>query len=155
MKVIICGAGQVGWQIARHLSSENNDVTVVDNNAELVRRAADSLDVSGITGFASYPDVLERAGARDADMIIAATVSDEVNMVTCQVAHSVFSVPRKIARLRAQSYLDAIYSDLYRRDHMPIDVVISPEKEVAEAALQRLQAPATFDTELFLDGKAQ
>jgi trk system potassium uptake protein TrkA len=155
MKVIICGAGQVGWQIARHLASENNDVTVVDNNGELVRRATESLDVSGITGFASYPDVLERAGARDADMIIAATFSDEVNMVTCQIAHSVFSVPRKIARLRAKSYLDAIYSDLYRRDHMPIDVVISPEREVAEAALQRLQAPATFDTELFLDGKAQ
>ncbi|NOX40603.1 MAG: Trk system potassium transporter TrkA [Alphaproteobacteria bacterium] len=155
MKVIICGAGQVGWQIARHLSSEKNDVTVVDNNPDLVRRATDSLDVGGITGFASYPDILERAGARDADMIIAATFSDEVNMVICQVAHSVFSVPRKIARLRAQSYLDAIYSDLYRRDHMPIDVVISPEKEVAEAAIQRLHSPATFDTELFLDGKAQ
>jgi trk system potassium uptake protein TrkA len=136
MKVIICGAGQVGWQIARHLSGENNDVTVVDNNPALVRRATDTLDVQGLTGFASHPDVLDTAGARDADMVIAATFSDEVNMVTCQVAHSVFSVPRKIARLRSQSYLDAIYSDLYRRDHLPIDVVISPEKEVAEAALQ-------------------
>jgi trk system potassium uptake protein TrkA len=155
MKVIICGAGQVGWQIARHLSGENNDVTVVDNNPELVRRATDTLDVQGISGFASYPDVLDRAGARDADMIIAATHSDEVNMVTCQVAHSVFAVQRKIARLRAQSYLDAIYSDLYRRDHLPIDVVISPEKEVADAALQRLAAPAAFDTESFLEGRAQ
>ena len=155
MKIIICGAGQVGWQIARHLSGERNDVTVVDNNADLVRRAADTLDVGGIAGFASYPDVLERAGASDADMIIAATHSDEVNMVTCQVAHSVFGIRRKIARLRAQSYLDAIYSDLYRRDHMPIDVVISPEKEVAEAALQRINAPATFDTESFFDGRAQ
>ncbi|WP_101066424.1 Trk system potassium transporter TrkA [Roseovarius salinarum] len=155
MKVIICGAGQVGWQIARHLSGERNDVTVVDNNADLVRRATDTLDVQGIAGFASYPDILERAGARDADMIIAATYSDEVNMVTCQVAHSVFAISRKVARLRSQSYLDAIYSDLYRRDHMPIDVVISPEREVAEAALQRLAAPATFDTEKFLGGKAQ
>jgi len=155
MKVIICGAGQVGWQIARHLSGERNDVTVVDNNPDLVRRATDTLDVQGIAGFASYPDILERAGARDADMIIAATYSDEVNMVTCQVAHSVFSISRKIARLRSQSYLDAIYSDLYRRDHMPIDVVISPEKEVAEAALQRLGAPASFDTETFMEGKAQ
>ena len=155
MKVIICGAGQVGWQIARQLSSERNDVTVVDFNPDLVRRATDTLDVQGIVGFASYPDVLERAGARDADLIIAATHSDEVNMVTCQVAHSVFSVPRKIARLRAQSYLDAIYSDLYRRDHLPIDVVISPEREVAEAALQRLAAPATFDTESFMLGRAQ
>ncbi|MDF1872598.1 Trk system potassium transporter TrkA [Vannielia sp.] len=155
MKVIICGAGQVGWQIARHLSGERNDVTVVDNNAALVRRATDSLDVQGIAGHASYPDILERAGARDADMIIAATHSDEVNMVTCQVAHSVFSIPRKVARLRSQSYLTAIYSDLYRRDHMPIDVVISPEREVAEAALQRLAAPAAFDTERFLGGRAQ
>jgi len=155
MKIIICGAGQVGWQIARHLSAENNDVTVGDSNPGLVRRATESLDVGGITGFASYPDILERAGARDADMIIAATFSDEVNMVTCQVAHSIFRIPRKIARLRAQSYLDAIYSDLYQQDHLPIDVVISPEKEVAEAALQRLLAPATFDTELFLDGQAQ
>ena len=155
MKVIICGAGQVGWQIARHLSGEKNDVTVVDNNPELVRRATDTLDVQGIAGHASYPDILERAGARDADMIIAATHSDEVNMVTCQVAHSVFAIPRKVARLRAQSYLTAIYSDLYRRDHMPIDVVISPEREVAEAALRRLNAPAAFDTEMFLEGKAQ
>ncbi|THD83068.1 Trk system potassium transporter TrkA [Aliigemmobacter aestuarii] len=155
MKVIICGAGQVGWQIARHLSGEKNDVTVVDMNPDLVRRASDTLDVRGVSGFASYPDVLDRAGARDADMIIAATHSDEVNMVTCQVAHSVFSVPRKIARLRAQSYLDAIYADLYRRDHLPIDVVISPEREVAEAALQRLAAPATFDTESFMGGRAQ
>jgi len=155
MKVIICGAGQVGWQIARHLSGEKNDVTVVDNNADLVARATEALDVQGIAGFASYPDILERAGARDADMIIAATYSDEVNMVTCQVAHSVFDIPRKVARLRSQSYLTAIYSDLYRRDHMPIDVVISPEREVAEAALRRLAAPAAFDNQSFLDGRAQ
>ncbi|MCA0045033.1 Trk system potassium transporter TrkA [Celeribacter sp. ASW11-22] len=155
MKVIICGAGQVGWQIAKQLSGEKNDVTVVDNNPALVRRATDTLDVQGIEGHASYPDVLDRAGARDADMVIAATHSDEVNMVTCQVAHSVFAVPRKIARLRAQSYLTAIYSDLYRRDHMPIDVVISPEREVAEAALRRLAAPAAFDTQTFLAGRAQ
>ncbi len=155
MKIIICGAGQVGWQIARHLAGERNDVTVVDNNPELVRQATDTLDVQGIAGHASYPDVLDRAGARDAEMVIAATHSDEVNMVTCQVAHSVFAVPRKIARLRSQSYLDAIYSDLYRRDHMPIDVVISPEKEVSEAALRRLSAPAAFDTQTFLDDRVQ
>lgn len=155
MKVIICGAGQVGWQIARHLSGEKNDVMVVDNNADLVRRATDTLDVQGIAGHASYPEVLDRAGAPDADMIIAATHSDEVNMVTCQVAHSIFSIPRKIARLRAQSYHDAIYSDLYRRDHVPIDVVISPEREVAEAALRRLTIPAAFETEDFLEGEAR
>lgn len=155
MKVIICGAGQVGWQIARHLSKEANDVTVVDNNADLVQRATDTLDVQGVAGFASYPDVLERAGAQDAEMVIAATHSDEVNMVTCQVAHSVFRVPRKIARLRSQSYLTAIYSDLYRREHMPIDVVISPEREVAAAALRRLGSPQAFDTETFLNGQVR
>jgi trk system potassium uptake protein len=155
MKVIICGAGQVGWQIARHLAGEKNDVTVIDTNPDLVRRAADALDVQGIVGFASYPDVLEQAGARDADMIIAATHSDEVNMVTCHVAHSVYNITRKIARLRAPSYLAAINSNLYQSDHLPIDVVISPEREVAEAALQRLAAPSTFDTESFMNGRAQ
>ena len=155
MKIIICGAGQVGWQIARQLSNEKNDVTIVDRNPGLVRRATDTLDVQGIVGFASYPNILSRAGADDADMIIAATHSDEVNMVTCQVAHSVFNIPRKIARLRSQSYLDAFYSDLYRRDHLPIDVVISPEKEVAEAALHRLETPAAFETEFFFDGEVQ
>ena len=154
MKIIICGAGQVGWQIARHLSGERNDVIVVDSDAELVSRISDTLDVQGIAGFASYPDVLERAGAEDADMLIAATHSDEVNMVTCQVAHSIFTVPRKIARLRAQSYLTAMRADLYRRDHLPIDVVISPEREVAAAALRRLRAPEAFDVEEFMDGHA-
>ncbi|PIE16945.1 MAG: Trk system potassium transporter TrkA [Rhodobacterales bacterium] len=155
MKVIICGAGQVGWQIARHLSGEDNDVTVVDSNPALVHRATETLQVQGIAGFASHPDILEQAGARDTDMIIAATYSDEVNMVTCQVAHSVFEVPRKIARVRSQSYLASLYSDLYSRDNMPIDVVISPEREVAAAALQRFTAPSAFDTEHFLEDKSQ
>jgi trk system potassium uptake protein len=157
MKIIICGAGQVGGQIARHLSREDtsNQVTVIDNNPGLIRRISDAYDVSGITGFASHPDVLEQAGARDADMVIAATQSDEVNMVVCQVAHSIFSVPRKIARLRSAAYLNAIYSDLYRQEHLPIDVVISPELAVADAVMQRLAAPAAFDIESFLRGKAQ
>ncbi len=157
MKIIICGAGQVGGQIARHLARDEstNRVTVVDSNPALIRRITDSYDVNGVVGFASHPDVLDQAGARDADMVIAATQSDEVNMVVCQVAHSIFSVPRKIARLRAEAYLNAIYSDLYRRDHLPIDVVISPEYSVAEAVMQRLAAPAAFDIESFLDGRAQ
>ena len=155
MKIIICGAGQVGWQIARHLASEKNDVTIIDSDQDLVSRATDTLDVKGVSGFASYPNVLKNAGAEDADMIIAATHSDEVNMVTCQVAHSIFDIPRKIARLRSQSYLDAIYADLYRRDHLPIDVVISPELEVAAAALKRLSSPNAFESETFLNNQAQ
>lgn len=155
MKVIICGAGQVGWQIARHLAGEGNDVTVVDIDAELVRRATEALDVEGVVGFASHPDVLERAGARDADMLIAATHSDEVNMVCCQIAQAAFNVTRRIARVRAQNYLAPGYSDLYNLDRLAIDVIISPEREVATAALQRLAAPATFDTEMFMNGRAQ
>ena len=154
MKVIVCGAGQVGWQIARHLSSERNDVTLVDSKPELVRRATDALDVQGIVGFASHPGILEQAGARDADMVIAATYSDEVNMVTCQVAHSVFGVTRKIARLREQSYLDPRFSDLFRREHMPIDVIISPEREVSQAALKRVAYPDAFDVQEYFQGKA-
>ena len=155
MKVIICGAGQVGWQIARQLAGEANDVSVVDNNPALVRRATDTLEVQGVIGFASHPDVLEAAGARDSDMIIAATYSDEVNMVTCQVAHSVFNVTRKIARLRAQTYLEPQYSNIFQRDHMPIDVVINPEREVSLAALRRIAAPATFDVQDFMEGRVR
>ncbi len=155
MKVIICGAGQVGWQIARHLAGERNDVTVVDINPDLVRRATEALDVQGVAGHASHPDTLARAGARDADMIIAATHSDEVNMIVCEVAHALFNVTRKIARIRASNYLDPAYADIFSEGRLPIDVVISPEIEVAEAVLLRLAAPATFDTESFMGGRAQ
>ena len=155
MKVIICGAGQVGWQIARQLAGEGNDVAVVDSNSALVRRATDTLEVQGVIGFASHPNVLEAAGAHDADMVIAATFSDEVNMVTCQVAHSLFNVTRKIARLRDQSYLDPRYSDLFRTEHVPIDVIINPEREVSMAALRRIGAPSTFDVQDFLEGRVR
>lgn len=155
MRVIVCGAGQVGWQIARHLSQEGNDVTMIDNNPTLIRQATESMDVRGFVGFASYPAVLRRAGAEDADMIVAATHSDEVNMVVCQIAHTIFKINRKIARLRAQSYLEAMNADLYRRDHMPIDVVISPEIEVAKAALRRLWLGSAFDSEEFLGNSVQ
>ncbi|MRX51536.1 Trk system potassium transporter TrkA [Paracoccus sp. S-4012] len=155
MKVIICGAGRVGWQIGRQLSAEGNDVTLIDIDPELIRRATDALDVKGVAGFASHPDVLDQAGARDCDLLVAVTPSDEVNMVACEVAHAVFEVPRKIARLRSPAYLDAIWQDMYRTDRLPIDHVISPEREVARAALERLAAPAAFDTGSFLDGQAQ
>ncbi len=145
MKVIVCGAGQVGFNIARHLALENNDVTVVDQDPELVRRVSDTLDAQGVVGHASNPDVLERAGIADADMIIAVTYADEVNMVACQIAHSLFDVPTKIARVRQQSYLQPIYTNLFSRDHMPIDVIISPEIEVARAVTRRLEVPGAFE----------
>ncbi len=153
MKVVICGAGQVGFNIARYLASENADITVIDRDPALVSKITDSLDVKGVIGFASHPDVLEKAGASDADMIIAVTHADEVNMVACQICHSLFDVPTKIARIREQSYLDPMWSDLFTRDHMPIDVIISPEIEVADAIERRLQIPGAFDVYPLADGK--
>lgn len=145
MKVIVCGAGQVGFNIARYLAGENNDVTVIDQRPDLIRKISDSLDVQAIVGHASHPPVLEQAGASDADMIIAVTHADEVNMVACQVAHSLFNVPTKVARVRNQSYLQPIYGNLFSRDHLPIDVIISPEIEVARAIIRRLQVPGALD----------
>ncbi len=155
MKVIICGAGQVGYHIARHLAAEGHDVAVVDQSPELVRRVGDSLDVQPHVGFGSHPDVLQRAGAADADMIIAVTYSDEVNMVACQVAHSMFNVPTKIARVRSQTYLDPVWADLFSRDNMPIDVIISPEMEVARAISNRLHVPGAFETIGLVDGRVR
>ncbi len=153
MQVIICGAGQVGFNIARYLASEDADITIIDQSPELIRKIVDSLDVKGLVGFASHPDVLEQAGARDADMVIAVTYADEVNMVACQICHSLFDVPTKIARVRHQSYLAPLWSDLFSRDHMPIDVIISPEIEVARAIGRRLQIPGAFDVIPLADGK--
>ena len=153
MRVIICGAGQVGYGIAEKLASEQNDVSVIDTSAELIRTVRDNLDVRGFVGHGSHPTTLERAGAAEADMIIAVTLYDEVNMVACQVAHSLFNVPTKIARIRAQSYLEQHYLDLFSRDHMPIDVIISPEVEVGEMVLRRIALPGATDIVRFGDSK--
>jgi len=155
MKIIICGAGQVGTAIARQLAVEHNDVTVIDWSADLIASISKSLDVQGIVGYASHPDVLERADARNADMLIAATLSDEVNMIACQIAHSLFGVQTKIARIRTQAYVEPMWSDLFSQDHMPIDVIISPEHEVARAIIRRLQVPGAFDAVSFADDKVQ
>ena len=153
MKVIVCGAGQVGFNIAKHLANENNDVTVIERSAALIDKIEASLDVQALQGHASHPDMLEKAGAADADMIIAVTQADEVNMVACQIAHSLFDVPTKIARIRAQSYLEPRWQDLFSRDNMPIDVIISPEIEVARAIIRRLEVPGAFDMIPFADGR--
>jgi len=155
MKVIICGAGQVGFHIAAYLAGEQNDVTVIDQSPDLIGRVNESLDVQAFVGNASQPDVLENAGAADADMIIAVTFADEVNMVACQVAHSLFNVPTKIARIRQQSFLEPVWADLFSRDNMPIDVIISPEREVAEAISRRLAVPGAFDMIPLADDKVR
>ncbi len=155
MKVVICGAGEVGFHIARYLASEANDITVVDQSTELVRQLSESLDVTGLVGHASQPDVLERAGIRDADMIIAVTFTDEVNMIACQVAHSLFGVPKKIARIRSQSYLQPEWMTMFTRDHLPIDVVISPEVEIARAVTRRLEVPGALEAIPLSDDKVR
>ncbi len=153
MKVIVCGAGQVGFNIAKQLAAEHNDVTVIDHSPDLIRKISDTLDVQGMVGHASHPDVLERAGASDADMIIAVTQNDEVNMVACQVAHSLFNLPMKVARIRTQNYLHPQWLNLFSRDHLPIDVIISPEVEVGRAVLRRLAMPGAFEAAPFADDR--
>ncbi len=155
MKIIVCGAGQVGSSIARQLANEANDVTVIDSDRTVVQRLSDSVDARAIVGNASLPDVLEAAGAKTADMIVAVTHSDEVNMVACQVAHSLFDVPEKIARVRHQSYLNPAWADLYSADNMPIDLIISPEIEVARAIERRLQVPGALDMLPFGGGRVR
>lgn len=152
MRVIICGAGAVGSTIAAQLAAEDNHVTVIDHNEELVRDIGDHMDVSAIVGHASHPEVIQRAGGEEADMLIAVTNADETNMVCCQIAHTLFKIPIKIARLRHQSYRDPHWKELYRLDHMPIDVIISPEIEVAEAIIRRLHVPGATDMTPYVDG---
>jgi len=153
MRVIICGAGQVGYGIAERLAAEKNDVSVIDTSPELIHAVRDALDVRGFVGHGSHPEVLEAAGAQNADMIIAVTLYDEVNIVACEVAHALFNVPMKIARIRAQSYLRPHYKDLFSRDHLPIDVIISPEMEVGEMVLRRIAIPGATDVVSFAENK--
>ncbi len=154
MRVIICGAGQVGYNIASYLSREENDVTIIDKNPRLIAKVNEDLDVSGIVGYASNPDTLNAAGAKDADMIVAVSRSDEVNMVACQIGHSLFGIPKKIARIREQAYLAPAWSNLFSRAHMPIDVIISPELVLANDIYQRLSVPGTTFVISLAEGKA-
>ncbi|MFG1344462.1 Trk system potassium transporter TrkA [Xanthobacter autotrophicus DSM 431] len=152
MKVVICGAGQVGFGIAERLAGEQNDVSIIDTSARRIQVVTEQLDVRGVVGQGSHPDVLAKAGIEAADMLIAVTLHDEVNMVACQVGHALFNVPTKVARIRAQTYLAPEWRDLFSRDQLPIDVVISPEIEVGEMVLRRLSLPGATDTVTFADG---
>ena len=152
MRVVICGAGQVGFGIAERLASEQNDVSIIDRDPRRIQMVTEQLDVRGVVGHGSHPDVLSRAGVESADMLIAVTLSDEANMVACLVGHALFNVPTKVARIRAQNYLAPEWRDLIARDHLPIDVVISPEIEVGEMVLRRLSLPGAIDTVSFADG---
>lgn len=152
MHVLICGAGRVGQGIARRLAREKHEITIIDENADLVDQVSIDLDVRGVVGHAAHPDVLKRARAADAEMIIAVTHFDEINMVICQIADTIFSTPFKIARVRDRSYLDPAWKNIFSRDGLPIDMVISPEAEVGDAILQRFRTPGTIMSAGFAGG---
>lgn len=153
MKIVICGAGIVGNAIACHLSAEQNDVTVIDIDIEKLKNLTEQADVGAVVGVASHPDILAQAGLKDADLLIAVTESDEINMVACQIAHTIFNTPTRIARIRARAYLEPEIEKLYSPDNLPIDHIISPEREVSAAVGRQLQLPGAFDVKDMAGGK--
>ena len=153
MKIIILGAGQVGSSLANNLASEANDITIVDVDSQLLHDLQDRLDLRTIKGQASHPDVLQRAGAEDADMIIAVTNSDETNIVACQVAYTLFHTPTKIARVRSQAYLQ--HAELFTQDAMPVDVIISPEQLVTDYIHRLIEHPGALQVLDFSGGRVQ
>ena len=155
MNIIICGAGKVGFSISKQLSVQGHSITVVDQSSELIQKLNETQDVKGIVGRATFPSVLEKAGAEDTDMIIAVTKNDETNMVICQVAHSIFNITKKIARIRTQEFLGTKWRKLYGESNLPIDVIISPELEVAKSLQRKLEAPGALDSVPFADGKVK
>jgi len=153
MNIIICGAGRVGFTIAKLLREQNHSITVIDQSGEDIQKINDTLDVKGIVGKATYPSVLEKADGANADMIIAVTRNDEINMLICQIAYTVFKIPKKIARIRSQDYLNPRFSKVYSKDNLPIDVIISPEIEIAKSIQRKLEAPGAQDNIPFADNK--
>ena len=153
MNIIICGAGRVGFTIAKLLSEQNHSITVIDQSSEDIQKINGSLDVKGIVGKATYPSILEKANASDADMIIAVTKNDEINMLICQIAFSIFNIQKKIARIRSQDYLNPKFSKVYNKENLPIDVIISPELEIAKSLQRKLEAPGALDNVPFAENK--
>jgi len=154
MKIIILGAGQVGGTLAEHLANEQNDITVVDTDGDKLRVLQDRLDIGTVTGEASHPNTLLKAGAEDADMLVAVTNSDEINMMACQVAHTLFHTPTKISRVRSPQYL--VYEEkLFNRENIPVDVIIGPEQLVTKNIQQLIANPGALQVLDFADGKVQ
>lgn len=153
MKIIILGAGQVGGSVAENLAREANDITVVDHDAKRLQALQDRLDLRTVLGQASHPEVLRRAGAEDADMVIAVTSSDETNMVACQVAYTLFHTPTKIARVRARDYL--AYSQLFTQEALPIDMLISPEQVVIDQVQRLIEYPGALQVLDFAGGRVR
>jgi trk system potassium uptake protein TrkA len=153
MKIIILGAGQVGLSVAANLVSEDNDITLVDINPSALQVISERYDLRTVTGVASHPSVLEKAGAKDAEMILAVTNCDEVNMIACQVAYTLFHTPTKIARIREIEYLKN--SPLFAQEALPVDVLISPDRLVTEQIQQLIKHPGALQVLDFADGKVQ
>ena len=153
MNIIICGAGRVGFTIAKQLTEQNHSITIIDQSSEDIQKISDSLDVKAIVGKATMPSVLEKAHNDETDMIIAVTKNDEINMLICQIAYSLFKIPKKIARIRSQDYLNPKFAKIYNKENLPIDVIISPELEIAKSIQRKLEAPGALDNVPFADNK--
>ena len=153
MNIIICGAGQVGFTMSKLLTEQDHSVTIIDQSSEDIQKINETLDVKAIVGKATSPNVLEKANTKDADMIIAVTKNDEINMLICQIAYSIFKVPKKIARIRSQEYLDPKFASLFDKENLPIDFIISPELEIAKSIQRKLEAPGALDNIPFAENK--
>ena len=151
MKIIILGAGQVGISTAEILAKEDNDITLIDNVASQVEGLQDRLDIRTIVGSASHPSVLEQAGGPDADLILAVTDQDEVNMAACQVAYTLFRTPKKIARIRSVEYLT--HTEIFSDESIPVDVIISPEQLITQHVLHLIEYPGALQVVDFAGGK--
>ncbi len=155
MNIIICGAGKVGFSISKQLAAQGHSITVIDQTSDDIKKINDTQDVKGIVGKGTMPSVLENAGAQETDMIIAVTRNDETNMIICQLASSLFDIPKKIARIRSREFLEGKWSKLFSKSNIPIDVIISPEVEVAKSLFRRLEAPGALDNVPFANNKVK
>ncbi len=155
MNIIICGAGKVGFSISKQLSAQGHSVTVIDQSSEDIKKINDTQDVKGIVGRATLPSVLENAGGEKADMVIAVTRNDETNMIVCQLASTLFNISKKIARIRTKDFLEGKWGKLFNKSNIPIDVIISPELEVAKSLFRRLEAPGALDNVPFANDKVK
>ena len=153
MNIIICGAGRVGFTIAKLLSEQGHSITVIDQSSDDIQKINDALDVKAIVGKATFPSILEKANANETDMIIAVTRNDEINMLICQIAYSIFNISKKIARIRSQDYLNPKFTRVYNKENLPIDVIISPEIEIARSIQRKLEAPGALDSVPFADNQ--
>lgn len=153
MKIIILGAGQVGGNLAKNLIDENNDITIIDVNFERLNQLQNKFDLKIVHGFASHPKILKEAEAKNADMLVAVTNSDETNMIACQIAHSLFKIPNKVARIRSSEYINDHTKKLFAPNHIPIDYLISPEQLVIDHIYNLIQYPETLQVSNFANQK--